>query len=108
FADSRASSLPIIASKFIYVHADEFIGGLGANVERVGKRMTHRLISMRQAVIDAFTNNFADIVPDCWRDIFAHHIAAKRERPSSLVFPPLSERHNSLKTGLAVCDLPRV
>src|SRR5436190_6774339 len=63
FADSRASDPTIILRKLIHVHADEFTGELRAHVARVGERMAHCLVSMRQAVIDAFTNNFAEIVP---------------------------------------------
>src|SRR5207244_1757084 len=77
FADSRAPSLTIIASKFIHVHANKFIGELTADVARVGKRMAHCIVSMRQSVIDAFADDFAEIVPDCRRNIFAHYIAAK-------------------------------
>src|SRR2546422_10385392 len=73
FADSRASSLTVIASKFIHIHADEFTSEFRVHIARVGKRMAQRLVSMRQAVIDAFANNFTEIVPDCQRDIFAHH-----------------------------------
>src|ERR1700688_842318 len=65
FADRRASSLTIISSKLIHVHADELTGTVRVHVSRVGKRMAHLLVSMRQAVFDAFANNLAEIVPDC-------------------------------------------
>ena len=63
FADSRASSLTIISSKLIHIHADEFTGKFRAHVARVGERMAHCFVSMRQAVIDVFANNLAEIVP---------------------------------------------
>src|SRR5262249_30669956 len=108
FADSSPSGLTIIASKFIYVHADKLVGELCTHVARVSKRMTHGVISMRQAVIDTLANDFAEIVPDWWRDIFADHIGTKRQRQAGFALPPLSEIHNLLKTGLRVGQLPFV
>src|SRR5439155_21835509 len=57
FADCVASTVTIIASKFIHVHADASTCELCANFARVAKRMAHRIVSMPQAVIDAFANN---------------------------------------------------
>src|SRR5438445_534887 len=108
FVDSRASSLTVIASKFIHIHADEFTSEFRVHIARVGKRMAQRLVSMRQAVIDAFANNFTEIVPDCQRDIFAHHIATQGQWQASFALPPRSEIDNLLKTGLRVGELPLV
>jgi len=37
FADGSASELPIIACKFVHIHADEFTGEFSAHAARVGK-----------------------------------------------------------------------
>ena len=37
FADGSASELPIIACKFVHIHADEFTGEFPAHAARVGK-----------------------------------------------------------------------
>src|SRR5438094_10133755 len=58
FADCVASSVTIIASKFIHVHANKFIGELTADVARVGKRMAHYLGSWPKAVVVALANDF--------------------------------------------------
>src|SRR5207247_9161947 len=105
-AYSRASILPVIPSKFIYVHTDEFTGELRAHAAGVGKRMTHRLISMGQTVIDAFANNFAEIMPDCWGDIFAHHIANQGQRQASFTLPPAPEIDNLLKPSFGTASFP--
>ena len=52
---------------------------------------------VRQTVVDAFANNFVEISTDRWRNIFAHDIPAKRQRQSSLFFPPLSKIDNFLE-----------
>src|SRR6266487_3800204 len=108
FADSGASNFTIVASKFVHVHADEFAGEFCVHAARIGKRMAHCLVSMCQTVIDAFANNFAQIAPDGWRNIFAHDIAAKRQRQTSLLLPPLAKIYNLLKTGLRISELALV
>src|ERR1044071_8176849 len=67
--------------------------------------MAHCLRSMREAVIDAFANNFAQIVSDRWRYIFAHHIATQGQWQARFALPPLSEIDNLFKTGLRVSEL---
>src|SRR4029077_15486693 len=108
FADSGSSHFTIVASKFIHIHTDEFAGELTAHAARVGKRMSHRLVSMCQTVIDAFANNFAEIAAHCWRNIFAHNIATKRQRQAGFALPPLAKIDNLLKTGLRISELPLV
>src|SRR2546423_963390 len=70
FVDGSAPNLTVVASKFIHVHTDEFTGEIRAHAPRVCKRMAHYLVAVRQAEIDAFANNFTDIVPDRCGNIF--------------------------------------
>src|SRR5438128_5430432 len=106
--DGSASELAIIASKLIHIHSNELTGELRVHVTRVGKRMTHCLVSMRQAIIDAFANNFAEIMADRCRDIFAHHISTKRQWQASLSLPPFAEIEDLLKTRSRIGELSLV
>src|SRR5438874_6358964 len=71
-----ASDLAIIASKFVHVHADELAGELRVHVPRVCERISDGFLPMCETVVDAFTNDIADVTTHCWRDIFAHHVSA--------------------------------
>src|SRR4030095_6675994 len=95
--DSVASNFAIIASKFIHIHADKFPGEFRVHVARVGKRMSHRLLPMGQTVVDAFANDFAEIVACRLWNIFAHDISAKGQWQSGLFFPPFSKIDNFLE-----------
>ena len=80
FVDSGASSLAVIAGKFVHIHADEFAGEVRVHIARKRKRMPHSLLAMGEAEVDAFADNLKQIVLHCWRNIFAQHIAAKWKR----------------------------
>src|SRR6266550_4555565 len=106
--DSVAAHFAIIASKFIHIHADEFPSQLRVHVARIRKRMPHRFLAVRQPVVDAFANNFAQIFPDGGRNILAHDISTKGEWQSGLLFPPLSKIDDFLKSRFLIGELSLV
>src|SRR5262245_13706000 len=76
FAYSRTSDLTIIPSKFVHIHSDEFAGELSVHVARICERVSDGFVPVRETIVDALANDFADITPHWWRDIFAHHVSA--------------------------------
>src|SRR6266550_7091036 len=106
--DSVATNFAIIASKFIHIHADEFHSQLRVHVARTRKRMPHRLLSVRQTVVDTFANDFAEIVAYRLWNILAHDISAKGQWQSGLLFPPLAKIDDFLKSRFLIGELSLV
>ena len=67
--------------------------------------MAHRVVSMRQAIVDTFTNNLSEVVADCCRNIFANHIATERQWQTGVSLPPFSKIDNPLKAGVRISEL---
>ena len=70
--------------------------------------MPHRLLSVRQTVVDTFANDFAKIVAYRLWNILAHDISAKRQRQSGLLFPPLAKIDHFLKSRFLIGELSLV
>src|SRR5206468_7929855 len=107
-SDSVATNLAIIASKFVHIHTDEFSSQLRVHVARIGKRMPHRVIPVRQPVVDAFANYFAQISTDRRRNILAHDISTKGQWQPGLLLPPLAKVDDFLKSRFLVGELSLV
>ena len=75
-ANRCASSLAIIAGKFIHVHADEFAGELRVHVACVCERISDGFVPMCETVVDAFANDLAEVTSHWWRDVLAHYVSA--------------------------------
>src|SRR5207248_10101370 len=67
--------------------------------------MSYCLIPMSQAELDAFADDLIKIVLHGMRNVFAQHIAAKRERQICFALPPFAKIGQFLKTGASVSKL---
>src|SRR6476646_8696967 len=75
-ADRCASSLAVVAGKFIHVHSDKLTGQLRVHVACVCERISDGFVPMCETIVDAFANDLAEVTADWWRDIFAHYVSA--------------------------------
>src|SRR5207253_343661 len=109
FLQQLANGLPsfgsVVECEFVHVHADESIDVLRVQTPGELDRVRHRFFAMIQAILNAVADVLRDPFDQLRSQAALDDVAAKRQRKSGLLQPPLTEIDNLVKTHLAICEL---